>query len=791
MPKTMTAMDEFAVKLANGVIKRRWLVILATILLTFGIASGMQYLGFSNNYRDFFSEANPELQAFEEFQGTYTKNDNFFFTIVPNSGDVFNNDTLALVEEMTESAWQIPYSLRVDSITNFQHTWSEEDDLVVENLVEGATDLSKADLEKKRAIAIAEPLLRDQLVTEDSRAIAINVVVQYPEKSMNEVPEAVAHVRQLRDEIIAKYPEHKIAITGVSMLNTSFQEAGFGDVSTIIPIMYLILIVLMAVTVRSISGTVVTVAMILFASLIGMGVAGFGGVALTPISLSAPTIILTLAIADAVHILLTMRQHMRDGESKHDALIEALRVNFMPVMVTSLTTGIGFLALNFSDAPPFWHLGNISAVGVVAAWLMSVTFLPAMMSFLPVKVAAKKDASDSNFMGNLADFVVAHNKKLFYGIGAFAIAMIAMIPQIEFNDQWTEYFDQRIEFRRDADYANEFFGFYPIEFSVLAEGEQGVNDPAYLAKLDAFNQWAKKQPNVTHVYSISDIMKRLNKNMHSDDAGWYKLPENRELASQYLLLYEISLPYGLDLNDRINIDKSASRMTVTLSNVSTIETKTFLDNARAWIAANAEGTMQATVPTSAQVMFTYVAERNVESMIAGNIIAILAIAVVMIFALKSFKIGTLSIIPNGLPILVAFGTWALLVGTVGFSVASVASVSLGIVVDDTVHFLSKYIRGIREKGYDRAGAIKYAFEMVGNALIINTVILVIGFAYLATSNFKINADMGLLTALAIAFALIFDFLFLPALLMRGSGKLIAAKPAETNDSNVETQNANA
>lgn len=791
MPKTMTAMDEFAVKLANRVLNFRWLIIFATLLVTVGIASGGQHLSFSNNYRDFFSESNPELQAFEEFQDTYTKNDNFFYTIVPPSGDVFNNETLSLVEEMTQAAWQISHSLRVDSITNFQHTYAEEDDLIVENLVEDASNLSPAELEEKRQIALAEPLLRNQLVTADSRAISVNIVVQYPQLAMDELPITVGEVRALRDTMKEKYPGHEIKITGVSMLNVAFQEAGFGDVTTMIPTMYLILLLLMVVMVRSVSGTLTTLVMIFFASAISMGVAGFGGVALTPISLSAPTIILTLAIADAVHILMTMRNSMQAGMEKREAIIEAVRVNFLAVMVTSLTTAIGFLALNFSDAPPFWHLGNMSAVGIVAAWLMSITFLPAMISFMPFRVKEKPSQGDKGFYARLAAFVVRNNKKLFYGIGAAAIAVVMAIPQIELNDQWTEYFDQRIEFRRDADYSNDYFGFYPIEFSVLAPGEGGVSDPAYLAKLDEFTKWARAQDNVSHVYSISDIMKRLNRNMHADNADYYSLPDNRDLAAQYLLLYEISLPYGLDLNDRINIDKSASRVTVTMKNISTADTKTFLNNSRAWIAENAPSYMKATVPTSAQVMFSYVAERNVESMITGNIIAILAIGIIMIFALKSTSLGLLSIVPNGLPILVAFGVWALLVGTVGFSVAAVASVSLGIVVDDTVHFLSKYVRGMREKGYDRAGAIRYAFETVGSALVVNTVILVVGFAYLATSNFKVNADMGLLTALAISFALIFDFLFLPALMLQGKGKVIEGHRNDKNeeDKNVSTQAA--
>ena len=164
-------------------------------------------------------------------------------------------------------------------------------------------------------------------------------------------------------------------------------------------------------------------------------------------------------------------------------------------------------------------------------------------------------------------------------------------------------------------------------------------------------------------------------------------------------------------------------------------------------------------------MFTYIAERNVANMITGTIAAIAAIAVILMIALQSFRLGLLSLIPNGLPILATFGAWALIVGEVGFSVATVASISLGIIVDDTVHFLSKYVRARRERGGTAADAIRYAFKSVGVAIVVNTVILSAGFLVLLTSSFKVNADMGLLTALAIVFALILDFLFLPALLL--------------------------
>jgi hypothetical protein len=381
------------------------------------------------------------------------------------------------------------------------------------------------------------------------------------------------------------------------------------------------------------------------------------------------------------------------------------------------------------------------------------------------KQAAGDDWSQ-RAMDRLANIVIGNYRKLFVGVGLASVALIAFIPTIDFNDQWVEYFDERIEFRTDSDEAQEFFGLYPIEYSVPAIGPGGVSEPEFLANLERFAEFLREQPNVTHVYSLSDIMKRLNRNMHGDDESYYRIPGDRELSAQYLLLYELSLPYGLDLNDRINVDKSATRVTATISRATTAETKQFFADVDAWMNDNWPAYMR-TEPTSAAVMFTYISERNLQNMIAGTILAVVAIAIIMMFALRSVQLGLLSLVPNGLPILTTFGAWALLVGEVGFSVATVASISLGIIVDDTVHLLSKYVRARDERGLTVEDSIRYAFHNVGTAIIVNTVILTAGFLVMTTSAFKMNVDLGLMTVLAIAFALILDFLFLPALLLLG------------------------
>ena len=780
---TRTAVDRFAVQFTELILRFRYLVVPLMIVLVLGLVTQAQHLTFGNNYRVFFSQENPELQAFEEFQNTYTKNDNVFVLVLPKDGsDVFTPEVMSAVAEITEGGWQIPHSIRVDSVTNFQYTYAEGDDLIVEDLIADPASLSAADFAEKREIALAEPILNGQVVTSDGLATAVNIVIQYPEKSVDEVPNVAAAARALRDQVQADYPGLDIRLTGVGMLNVSFAESGMKDFSTLVPGMFGLVILLTMFTVRSFSATVAVFFVILLSVMTTLGAAGVMRVALTPLSMSATIVVLTLAVADSIHILMTFRQNMRRGLEKRDALIDAMRVNFLAVGITSLTTIVGFLALNASDSPPFWHLGNMAASGIAAAWLLSVTLLPALVMMLPAKAkAVEGEEGRSQLMESFANFVLARRNPLALATLGAAVVLVAMIPRLEFNDEWVEDFDARIPFRPASDMTAEHFGLYPVEFSVPSGETGGVSEPEYLERLDAFAEWLRTEENVRHVYSISDIMKRLNKNLNADDPEFYRLPDDRELSAQYLLLYELSLPYGLDLNDRINIDKSASRVTATLTNVTTEETKTFLANVDAYIAANFTEEL-APIPTSTQVMFTYITDRNVSQMIQGTILAIIAISAIMIIALRSFKFGVLSLIPNALPIATAFGAWSLLVGEIGFSVAVVAAISLGIVVDDTVHLLTKYVRARRENGLSPEDAVRYAFTTVGTAILVNTIILAIGFSLLMFSTFKVTVDMGLLTGLSILFALILDFLFLPAL-------LIWTDRAASNSSNSETQDA--
>ncbi len=526
--------------------------------------------------------------------------------------------------------------------------------------------------------------------------------------------------------------------------------------------MFVIIIGATIVLLRSVPGTLAIIAVIVFVVNTTVGFAGWSRVVFSPTNAGVPIIVMVIAMADAIHIVTSVLLGMRRGLERNAAIVESFRINVHPVFITSVTTAVGFLSLNASDSPPFHVLGNYVAFGVLCAFVFSVTLLPALLSILPLRVAVR-GPRDAHFLDRFADFVISRSRVLLVVLVLVVAGLVLGVFRIELSDNMAQYFDDRYEFRRDTDYIIEnLTGLDKVEYSLDAGREGGVTDPEYLRRIDAFAGWYRQQPEVTHVQVFSDIMKRLNRNMHGDDPAFHRLPEDPELAAQYLLLYELSLPFGSDLNDRIDVAKSATRMVVTTRNAWSRDLRELDERAQVWLRANAPGFAQEASGLS--IVFAHLSLRNINSMLRGTILAMALISFILIWIFKSVRIGLLSLLPNFIPAMMSFGLWGYLVGHVGIASSVVIAVVFGIVVDDTIHFLSKYLKARRE-GRPASEAVRYAFRTVGHALWTTTTVLSAGFLVFATSGFEVSWALGLLVTITIIFALVADFLLLPTLLI--------------------------
>ena len=657
-------------------VRLRWLVVALTVLLMLAVTAGARFITVTSDYLVLFRDDNPQLLAFQALENTYSATDRALIAVAPREGSVFTREALGAVVELTDAAWETPYSSRVDSLTNYSHSEAlGEDDLIVAPLVEDAGALSDADLARVQTIAMDAIEIVGRLVSRDGHAAGVVINFVLPENRDEAVTEVSEHLETLlgHGHARASHPGVDYYMTGDIALNHAFAEATQDDLQTLTPIVFLIIVVLTSLFLRSILGTAAIVAVLMFAVNTTMGFAGWRGVVFSPTSSGVPIIVAVIAVADSIHLVTSVMLGLRRGLDRAAAIVEAFRINAYPIFLTSVTTGIGFLSLNSADSPPFHDLGNLVAFGVLCAYLYTMTLLPALLALLPLR-ARRSQSGQAAYFDRFADFVIARRTVLLWSIVVAVAVMATGVPRIELSDNLTQYFDDRYEFRRDSDYvAENLTSLERLEYSLESGREGGITDPEYLGKVDALAEWFREQPDVTYVQAFPDIMKRLNKNMHGDDPAFQRLPDDSELAAQYLLLYELSLPFGADLNDRIDVAKSATRLVVSTDSSWSRELRELDERAQVWIRDNAPGF--AAEATGLSVMSAHVSQRSIDSMLSGTVYAMVLISFILIFIFRSIRIGLLSLVPNFIPAVMSFGLWGYFVGYVG--IASSVVVAIG------------------------------------------------------------------------------------------------------------------
>ena len=750
------------------VVRHRWLTMLLSVLVLLCLAAGtVKIVEVDVDFRNHFNKDDPHLVALERLEATYAISDAALVAVAPKTGTVFTQEVLVAIEDITKQLWHTPYVTRVDSITNYTHSEGVEDDLIVESLVEDAGSLSDTDIKRVEAIALGTSEVAGRFVSRDGRVAALVVSLALPDEDRQLAKvEVVDFLYGVTTEARTKHSAIDYHLTGELLLNRAVRDAIDDDMGVLGPAAFGTMLLVAIVLLGSIWGTVAIVLLLIAVILSGFGFAGWTGMKLYGESGAALFVLMAVTVAHAVHIIEAMQLALRRGMDRKEAAIHAVDLNVWPVFLTSLTTAIGFLSLNFSEMPPFRIMGNIVAFGVMCAFVYSVTLLPAFLSVVPMRPRRAREGT-TGFFERLGRFVVSRRLILLYSFGVLSVVLVAGISRIELNENHLELLDESYEYRQSTDFIGESFGgLEPFEYSLDAGEEGGITKVKYLHQVDAFAEWYRAQPEVTHVFSIADIVKRLNRNLNGDNPDFYRIPDDSELAAQYILLYEFSLPVGLDLNNLIDVERSSTRMTVTLRSLS-IGEKIDLDNrAQAWLRQNAPDMETGAVGVT--IVGSYSIQRNIVNMLIGTIIAMSIVSLLLILVFRSLRFGLLSLIPNFVPAAMAMGLWGYAVKEVGVAASVVTAIAFGIIVDDTIHFMTKYLRA-RKEGLLPSESVQRTFGLVGKALVTTTVVFTLGFLVFSASGMASNQVLGTLVGMTVIMALLADFLFLPPLLMALDG----------------------
>ena len=750
--------------LAETIIRYRPLCIIISLLILAGLAQGLSKINFNPDINAFFPENDTLTTSHLSIEDTYSSMDNAVIGIGVKEGTVFTNEVLSLIEDLTERAWKTPHSLRVDSLSNYSYVSADGDDLYIEPFLEGSSTYDLKTLKEKELIIEEEELAYGAIISKDKKTSLINIVFDPPRKDIEaEYQESLNYVLGFLEEARKNHPEVDLIISGIVYMEYQSPMLLKAQMPKLMPTAILVILLTLFLLLRSLVAVAGSFLVILMSVVSAMGSIGFMSGDIAQPFIMVPILIATLAVADCVHLFTLYFQNLDSSRKSKEAMLESLKLNLQPLFLTSLTTAIGFLSLNLAPVEPLRGIGNGVAVGVFLAFIFTVLLLAPIVSYFNVK-QSKNINFQKNIARKLGRFSIKNYKRLLVIVPVISCFLMAFIPLNKTNDNPLEFYSERYTTSAaDSKWISQRIGgTFPVSYELNSQGI--VSDPEFLREVDKFSEWLASNKEVLHVSSLSKIMKNLNKTLHGKQEEWNIIPTEPDLSAQYLFFYEMSLPYGLDLTNSISQNKESIKLVASLKELGSLEYREFAKKVENYASQNMPEDM-VSIGTGTRPIFAFMSNMLITQLIYALGIGIVLITATIILFFRSLRYGMLTSVTNLLPIGVAFGIWAIVSGEISMLVGIGMGTTLGIIVDFTVHFLSKYLHARRQKNLSAEEAVEYAFETVGFALIITSFSLILGFLVLLQAFFIPIHGFVLFSSIAFLSALIIDLLLFPALLI--------------------------
>lgn len=749
---------------AGWLVRRRVPVLLLAFAAIVALASFAARVSFDTNYRIWFEQDDPYLASYDRFIREFG-NDDMFVVAFEDEQGILRPPAIEAIQRVTEQLWQVPGVIRVDSLSNFQATRATEDGISVEELFPGGQPVDEAALRKAKDYIAKEPLIVGSLLS-DSGQVAILRGKFAPSAINAQLPKLVyTRVHQILSAETAK-SGYRFHVAGGPITDEAFDQVAQGDMGRLMPILLLVMMAILGLVFFSVWAILIPLGVGVLTIAGTMGVNGLIGLKLDAVTASTPQLLLGLTTATVMHLLATFFEAKRRGADSKAAAREALEDNFTPIVLTNVATALGFASFMVGNIVPITSLGFMACVGSVLLTALSLTVVPALLSYYPQRLGRSplRSLDLSHRFAALGAWVVARKKTVIAAWVAATALFAVFTPLLTVDSNPSLYFKEGYWFRDSIDFIeNRGSGGAVYEIVVRGQGADSVKTAEYMQDLDRFTRYLSDEApgDFRNVYSLSTIVRNINRSMHGDDPAYHVVPKSGPEIAQYLLLYSLSVPVGQDLNDRINVDASASRITVIRPLVSTRTSRSDIDTISAWAAQHLR---HAKVEfTGRDVLYTNMGNNVTSSLLSALGFDVLVIIPMLLLMFRSVTAGVVSIFSNVGPLVIVMGFMAMAGIMLDVGTLMVAALGLGIAVDDTVHLLAHYFRNRRD-GTRPAEAAVDTMKHIGTPASITTLTLVSAFIVFTGADFKPNFYFGLLISIVVGLALLADLTLTPALL---------------------------
>ncbi|NOQ29669.1 MAG: MMPL family transporter [Helicobacteraceae bacterium] len=743
-------------KFVDNIIKFKWLIVILIPIVVIALSVNLKNLGFEGSYRVWFGEDSKILKDYDSFRSTFGNDEALIITFKDEKG-ILTPKALGVVERLTEKLWQTPYIARVDSITNFQYIHNDEEypeDVIVEDLFEDVQGLTQEQIDSKK-VAIKGENIIGRVISNDFKTTTISARLT---PNASDDPYVSLELNAIAKELVKAESEsgYTFYLNGSPVLNSAFIQIAQADGALFTPLVIVISMVLLFIIFRRIDAMFMSIAVVIFTFMIVLSIQVMLGFKLNNFTANMPVFVVAIGIADAMHILWIYTIGRKKGLGADEAIHYSLNKNFMPVLFTSLTTAVGFASLSISNVIPVKTLGIATASAALLAFVMTILFIPAVLSIIKPNIKLK-DKIKSNLAKKYTNFIINNDRKILFITATIFVVLAFGITLVKVDSNTVRYFKKEVEFRASTEFMQENIG-GPMMYEVVIDSKEkdGIKDPAFLRTVEKFHKELKEKfDDARHIGSLMNAIKKFNLVLN----GSKEIPDDKNLVAQYLLLYSLSLPQGMELNDQMDINERLWRSSVSMNIVDTSKDLEMIEWIESWwqkspYSASVEGQT---------VMFAHMQSDVTETLLYSITLAITLVSIMMLLIFRNFKLLPLYILPNIVPIALVIGAMGYLGVSIDLGVAIAGAIVIGIAVDDTIHFFAKYFEA-KKRGDSFEEALEYVMHYAGSAIIFTTIILTMSFMVFVFSSFNPNFYFAIVTSIALVIAMVTDLVLLPAML---------------------------
>lgn len=746
--------------IADFVILHRYSVLVAFLLLLTLCANGLSKLGLNPNNRVFFSENDSRFAELLEFEADFDSNTHLVFAASANESLFDNGILVDAAKWLTEESWRIEGVLRVDSISTYPHALYSETELSVGSLADFVCPENICRLERQEELF--QPHLVNRFVSEDGRTLAVLVTVGFDVEDSTAVTRINQGALDLRDDFLIHYPDLEIHYTGAVPMMQAFMDASDRDMSTLMLVAVLIFIVLLGVFLGSIPLTVTMLALGLSTIAITMGIAGWFGHIVNTATATVPLVIFTLVTAGAMHVFLHIsREVSSDSSTLQVNIRRSISGNQIPVLLTAVTSVVGLLSMLFVSAPPIRQLGILSATGVVIGTLLLLTVVPAFLSFFSNVGPSRTVVWLQIKLNNVARKIEHGTDRRLSAYLLFGFCLTGL-PYLVIDEDFVRYFDEESFFRIQSEAITDRLASpYHAEIVVDTGESSGIYAPEVIADVQRLTSYLRRDPLVANTLSITDILMEVGE-MIGNTSVLSDL--SREELAQYFFSFELALSKGQSATDFIDIDHSKLRLSILFVDSSMAEIREFDRRVRLWIDDETELTQSVRI-TGEGIPTAYLSSKSISELSVGILVSLVFSSFLLGAFYRMFRIAIAVLLAITVPILAGFGLWGYFVGSIGMAATLVIAVTIGVVIDDSIHLIYRFKDSLDSLDLSIRGAAAYSLHNTGVALVTTSVVLAGGFSVLMASGFRMNSTFGICTALVITLALLYNAFLMPRMLI--------------------------